>query len=48
MNSIMERWIGLNQAAPLRPPHGATRPGHFRVLRRHRAGGVIHQYRLVA
>jgi putative transposase len=39
----------LNQAAPLRPlPDGATDLDHFRVLRRDRAGGVIHEYRLVA
>jgi integrase-like protein len=36
----------LNQAAPLRPlPDGVTDLGHFRVLRRDRAGGVIHEYR---
>jgi transposase len=39
----------LNQAAPLRPlPDGITDLDHFRVLRRDRAGGVIHEYRLVA
>ena len=39
----------LNQAAPLRPlPDGVTGLDHFRVLRRDRAGGVIHEYRLVA
>jgi hypothetical protein len=39
----------LNQAAPLRPlPDGVTHLGHARVLRRDRAGGVIHEYRLVA
>jgi putative transposase len=39
----------LNQAAPLRPlPDGVTDLGHFRVRRRDRAGGVIHEYRLVA
>jgi transposase InsO family protein len=39
----------LNQAAPLRPlPDGATDLDHFRVRRHDRAGGVIHQYRLVA
>ncbi len=39
----------LNQAAPLRPlPDGVTDLDHFRVRRRHRAGGVIHEYRLVA
>jgi putative transposase len=39
----------LNQAAPLRPlPDGVTDLDHFRVLRRDRAGGVIHEYRLVA
>jgi hypothetical protein len=39
----------LNQAAPLRPlPDGVTDLDHVRVLRRDRAGGVIHEYRLVA
>jgi len=39
----------LNQAAPLRPlPDGITDLDHFRVRRRDRAGGVIHEYRLVA
>jgi transposase InsO family protein len=39
----------LNQAAPLRPlPDGVTGLDHFRVHRRDRAGGVIHEYRLVA
>ena len=39
----------LGQAAPLRPwPDGLTSLDHFRVLRRDRAGGVIHEYRLVA
>ena len=39
----------LNQAAPLRPlPDGVTNLVHFRLLRRDRAGGVIHEYRLVA
>jgi hypothetical protein len=39
----------LNQAAPLRPlPDGVTGLDHVRVLRRDRAGGVIHEYRLVA
>ena len=39
----------LKQAAPLRPlPHGVTDLDHFRVQRRDRAGGVIHEYRLVA
>jgi putative transposase len=39
----------LNQAAPLRPlPDGITDLDHFRVLRRDRAGGVIHEYHLVA
>ena len=38
----------LDQAAPLRPlPDGVTDLNHFRV-RRDRAGGVIHEYRLVA
>jgi len=39
----------LNQAAPLRPlPDGVTDLDHFHVRRRDRAGGVIHEYRLVA
>ena len=39
----------LNQAAPLRPrPDGVIDLDHFRVRRRDRAGGVIHEYRLVA
>ncbi len=39
----------LNQAAPLRPlPDGVTDLDHFRVRRCDRAGGVIHEYRLVA
>ena len=39
----------LKQAAPLRPlPNGVTELDHFRVQRRDRAGGVIHEYRLVA
>jgi putative transposase len=39
----------LNQAAPLRaPPDGVTDVDHFRVQRRDRAGGVIHEYHLVA
>jgi transposase len=39
----------LNQASPLRPlPDGVTDLDHFRVRRRDRAGGVIHEYRLVA
>jgi putative transposase len=39
----------LNQAAPLRPlPDGVTDLDHFRVQRRDRAGGTIHEYRLVA
>src|SRR5271163_863748 len=39
----------LNQAAPLRPlPDGVTDLDHFRVRRRDRAGGVIHEYRLMA
>ena len=39
----------LRQAAPLRRlPVGVTDPGHLRVQRRDRAGGVIHEYRLVA
>jgi len=39
----------LDQAAPLRPlPEGITDLDHFRVRRHDRAGGVIHEYRLVA
>jgi hypothetical protein len=39
----------LNQAAPLRPlPGGVTDLDHFRVRRRDRTGGIIHEYRLVA
>jgi transposase InsO family protein len=39
----------LRQAAPLRPlPDGVTDLDHLRVQRRDRAGGVIHEYRLVA
>ena len=39
----------LKQAAPLRPlPDGVTDLDHFRVRRRDRAGGLIHEYRLVA
>jgi hypothetical protein len=39
----------LNQAAPLRPlPGSVTNLDSFRVRRRDRAGGVIHEYRLVA
>ena len=39
----------LNQAAPLRPlPDGVTDLDRLRVRRRDRAGGVIHEYRLVA
>jgi len=39
----------LDQAAPLRPlPDGITDLDHFRVRRHDRAGGIIHEYRLVA
>src|SRR5215471_15046772 len=39
----------LQQAAPLRPlPEGVADLDQFRVQRRDRAGGVIHEYRLVA
>jgi putative transposase len=39
----------LDQAAPLRPlPEDVAGLDHFRVRRRDRAGGVIHEYRLVA
>jgi hypothetical protein len=39
----------LDQAAPLRSlPDGVTDLDHFRVRRHDRAGGVIHEYHLVA
>ena len=39
----------LNQAAPLRPlPDVVTDLDRFRAHRRDRAGGVIHEYRLMA
>ena len=39
----------LSQAAPLRPlPDSVAVLDQFRVRRRDRAGGVIHEYRLVA
>jgi putative transposase len=39
----------LKQAAPLRPlPDGVTDLDHIRVRRRDRAGGVIHENRLVS
>ena len=39
----------LKQAAPLRPlPDSVTDLYHFRVLRPDRAGGVLHEYHLVA
>ena len=39
----------LNQAAPFRPlPDSVTDLDHFRVQRRDRAGGVLHEYHLVA
>jgi transposase InsO family protein len=39
----------LKQAAPLRPlPDSVTGLDHFRVQRCDRAGGVIHEYHLVA
>jgi putative transposase len=39
----------LNQASPLRPlPDSLSDLDQFRVRRRDRAGGVIHEYRLVA
>ncbi len=39
----------LNQAAPLRPlPARVSDLDHFRVRRYDRAGGAIHEYRLVA
>jgi putative transposase len=38
----------LEQAAPLRPlPEGVTGLDHFRIRRRDRAGGTIHEYHLV-
>jgi hypothetical protein len=38
-----------NQAAPIRPlPDTVTNLDHLRLRRRDRAGGVIHEYRLVA
>jgi hypothetical protein len=51
---VRRRWAhrthrALDQAAPLRPlPNGVTDLDHFRILRRDRTGGVIHEYRLVA
>jgi transposase InsO family protein len=39
----------LDQAAPMRPlPDGITDLDQFRVWRRDRAGGVIHEYHLMA
>ncbi|MGH3163139.1 MAG: integrase core domain-containing protein, partial [Streptosporangiaceae bacterium] len=39
----------LKQAAPVRPlPDGVADLDRFRVQRRDRAGGVIHEYRLMA
>jgi putative transposase len=39
----------LNQAAPPRPlPDDVTDLGHLRIRRRDHAGGMIHEYRLVA
>ena len=39
----------LSQAAPLRPlPDSVADLDHSRVQRRDRAGGMIHEYRLVA
>jgi len=39
----------LNQAAPSHPPPDSVADlDHFRVQRRDRAGGVLHEYRLVA
>ena len=39
----------LTQAAPLRPlPYAIAVLDHLRVLRRDRAGGVLHEYHLVA
>ena len=41
--------LALDQAAPLRPlPDSVADLDNFRVRRRDRAGGVIHEYRLVA
>lgn len=51
---VRRRWSrrsrrALKQAAPLRQlPDGITDLDQFRVQRRDRAGGVIHEYRLVA
>jgi transposase InsO family protein len=39
----------LNQAAPFRPlPDSVTDLDHFRVQRHDRAGGILHEYHLVA
>jgi hypothetical protein len=47
--SAMALECALKQAAPLRQlPDGITDLDQFRVQRRDRAGGVIHEYRLVA
>ena len=43
------RHRALKQAAPLRPlPDGIADLDHFRVQRRDRAAGMIHEHRLVA
>jgi hypothetical protein len=42
-------YFTLNQAVPLRPlPDSVTDLGHFRLRRCDRAGGMIHEYYLVA
>ena len=47
-NTHRPHWA-LKQAAPLRPlPDGVTDLDQFRVQRRDRVGGVIHEYRLGA
>jgi len=44
-----DRRRALNQAALLRPlPDGVTNLDRLRIRRRDRAGGVIHEYHLVA
>jgi hypothetical protein len=49
VRGLLQRAPHPEQAAPLRPlPDGVTDLDHFRARRRDRAGGVIHEYRLVA
>jgi hypothetical protein len=39
----------LGQAAPLRPlPDNVTDLDHFRVTRRDRIGGILHEYHIAA